>query len=203
MRKDLIFYNLAGLIGGIAYPHLILAFVFSKSRDVITSDICRWQFYRPQYFSSSDKTVYKLAKLLALRSEFRSQFLFRIGGLSQYLLKVITIGGGNSCYIERGTQIDGGLVIMHGNGVVIGGGCVIGRDCTVFQNVTIGNADGFPTIGNNVMIGAGANIIGPVIIGNNVKIGANATVVENVPNDSTVVGPKAKLIFHDRSNTDS
>lgn len=112
----------------------------------------------------------------------------------QYLLRPLVLGKGNSCYIERGTKIGGGLIVMHGTGVVIGGGSVIGKNLTIFQNCTIGNNKGFPTIGDDVFIGAGAVIIGNVNIGNNVKIGAGAIVVEDVPDNCTVVGPKASII---------
>lgn len=95
-------------------------------------------------------------------------------------------------------------------GFIFRGGAVIGDNCTIFHQVTIGSntlADslcaGSPHIGNNVYIGAGAKIIGNVKIGDNVRIGANCVVVEDVPNNSTVVMPKARIIIHQkkRENT--
>ena len=68
---------------------------------------------------------------------------------------------------------------------------------TIYQNATIGYNNGFPTIGNNVFIGAGAVVIGKIRIGNNVKIGAGAVVIEDVPDNCTVVGPKAKVILRE------
>ena len=88
---------------------------------------------------------------------------------------------------------------MHGFGVVLNGGAKIGRNCTMYHGVTIGVANDLekmPVIGDNVFIGADAKILGGVRVGNNVKIGAGAIVVENVPDDCTVVGPKAKIIQH-------
>ena len=79
----------------------------------------------------------------------------------------------------------------HLNGIVINSNTQIGKNATIFQQVTIGVADidsqKAPIIGNNVLIGAGAKILGNIKIGNNVKIGANAVVTKNVPDNCTVV----------------
>ena len=86
---------------------------------------------------------------------------------------------------------------MHGFGTVINGSAVIGCNCTILHNVTIGGGHGgSPVIGDNVYIGAGAIIIGGVHVGNNVKIGAGAIVVEDIPDNSTVVCDKARIIRH-------
>ena len=99
--------------------------------------------------------------------------------------------------LEANRKIEGGLVIVHMDGVGINSAVSIGRNCTIVQMVTIGwNKDGAPQIGDNVMIGAGAILVGNIRIGNNVKIGAGAIVVEDVPDDCTVVGQKAKVIQH-------
>ncbi len=81
----------------------------------------------------------------------------------------------------------------HLSGIIISLYSEIGDDCTLFQQVTIGEENiGYPGkaphIGNNVYIGAGAKIIGPIHIGNNVRIGANAVVTKDVPDNCTVVG---------------
>lgn len=99
----------------------------------------------------------------------------------------------SSLYIERPAKIREGLMVIHGSGTVIGGGAVIGKNFTIYQNATIGYQNGFPTIGDNVFVGAGAIVIGKVRIGNNVKIGAGTVVVNDVPDNTTVVGPKAKI----------
>ncbi len=98
-----------------------------------------------------------------------------------------------SIVIERGAKIGGGLIIAHYPGIVIGGGTQIGSNCTIFQNVTIGYRNGFPIIGNNVFIGAGSIIIGPVKIGDDVKIGAGAIVINDVPIGSTCICEKSHI----------
>ena len=90
-----------------------------------------------------------------------------------------------------------GIVIGHnGCGIVINEKAKIGNDVTIFQNVTIGGRkeSSAPVIGDNVMIGAGAVIIGDVTIGNDAKIGANAVVLQDVPDHATAVGVPAVII---------
>ena len=85
---------------------------------------------------------------------------------------------------------------MHGFGVVLNGGAKIGKNCTMYHGVTVGTIDNKskPQIGDDVFIGAGAKILGKVRVGNHVKIGAGAIVVNDVPDNSTVVGPKASVV---------
>ena len=85
------------------------------------------------------------------------------------------------------------LFIDHGAGVVIGETAVIGDDCTLYQGVTLGGLNTekvkrHPTLGNNVMVGCGAKLLGNINIGNNVRIGSNEVVREDIPDDSTFVG---------------
>ncbi len=94
--------------------------------------------------------------------------------------------------IHPGAKIGKGLFIDHGMGVVIGETATIGDNCTIYHGVTIGGTGKekgkrHPDIGNNVIIGAGAQLLGPINVGNNVKIGANATISKNVPSNSTVI----------------
>ena len=95
--------------------------------------------------------------------------------------------------IHPGAKIGKRLFIDHGIGIVIGETTSIGDDCVIYHNSTLGGVDNnpgkrHPDIGNHVMIGAGAKILGPIKIGNNVKIGANAVVLKNVPDNQTIVG---------------
>lgn len=95
--------------------------------------------------------------------------------------------------IHPGAKIGKNLFIDHGMGVVIGETAVIGNNCTIYQNATLGGTGKqhnkrHPTLGNNVVVGAGAKVLGNITIGNNVKIGANAIVLKDVPSDCTVVG---------------
>ena len=101
--------------------------------------------------------------------------------------------------IHPGATIGKGLMIDHGMGVVIGETAVIGDDCTIYQGVTLGGTGKdvgkrHPTLGNNVMVGAGAKVLGPFYIGDNVKIAANAVVLKEIPEKSTAVGSPAKVV---------
>lgn len=84
-------------------------------------------------------------------------------------------------------------------GVVIGETAVVGDNCTIYQNVTLGGTGKdtgkrHPTIGNNVMIGSGAKVLGPFCVGDNSKIAANAVVLSEIPPDSTCVGVPARVV---------
>lgn len=101
--------------------------------------------------------------------------------------------------IHPGAQIGRNLLIDHGAGVVIGETTIVGDNCTIYQGVTLGgtgkeSGKRHPTIGDNVMIGAGAKVLGNIIIGNNVKIGANCVVLESIPDNTTVVGVPGKIV---------
>src|ERR1019366_6461062 len=96
------------------------------------------------------------------------------------------------------------LVIDHGMGVVIGETAEIGDECYIYHQVTLGVArissgKRHPTIGNNVIIGAGAKVLGPITVGDNARIGANAVVVDPVPTDTTVVGVPARPVARNLS----
>ncbi len=91
------------------------------------------------------------------------------------------------------------LVIDHGMGVVIGETAEVGDDCYLYHQVTLGvaRAQGgkrHPTVGNNVIIGAGAKVLGPITVGDNARVGSNAVVLEAVPPDTTVVGIPARPV---------
>ena len=95
--------------------------------------------------------------------------------------------------IHPGAKIGKRLFIDHGMGIVIGETAEVGNDCTIYHQVTLGGTGKdknkrHPTVGNNVMIGAGSKVLGPISIGNNVKIGAGAIVLKNVEDNVTVVG---------------
>ena len=101
--------------------------------------------------------------------------------------------------IHPGAQIGKGFFIDHGNGVIIGETAIIGDNVTLYQGVTLGGTGKeqgkrHPTIGNNVMISAGAKILGSFTIGDNSKIGAGSVVLEEVPPNSTVVGVPGHVV---------
>jgi serine O-acetyltransferase len=96
--------------------------------------------------------------------------------------------------IPINARIGGGLLIPHPNGIVIHPNARIGPNCLLFQQVTIGDANGVPTIGGHVDIGAGAKILGPITVGDHARIGANAVVVKDVPAGATMVGIPARAV---------
>lgn len=101
--------------------------------------------------------------------------------------------------IHPGAQIGRGFFIDHGMGVVIGETAVIGDFVTLFQGVTLGGTGKergkrHPTLGNHVVVGAGAKVLGNITIGDFVKIGANSVVLRSVPSNSTVIGIPGRII---------
>jgi serine O-acetyltransferase len=102
--------------------------------------------------------------------------------------------------IPYAADIQPGLVLLHPVGVVIGGRTRIGRNCTIMQGVTLGakwSRGGrveYPVIGDNVVIGAGAKVLGKVTVGDNAMIGANAVVLRDVPAQATAAGIPAKVL---------
>ena len=104
--------------------------------------------------------------------------------------------------IHPGAKIGKGLFIDHGMGVVIGETAEIGNNVTIYQGVTLGGTGKekgkrHPTIGNNVIIAAGAKVLGSIKIGDNAKIGAGAVVIKPVPANSTVVGVPGRIVVQD------
>ena len=101
--------------------------------------------------------------------------------------------------IHPGAAIGNSLFIDHGMGVVIGETTIIGDNVTLYQGVTLGGTGKekgkrHPTLGNNVVVGTGAKVLGNIKIGNDVLIGANAVVIRDVPADSTVVGVPGRIV---------
>jgi len=133
----------------------------------------------------------------------RRLYLKGVPILPQVIWKLIRIIF--ACDVKYTAQIGQNVGFFHnGLGVVIHKDAVIGDGCMLYQNVTIGgngktgDANGAPVIGNNVFIGAGAVILGPISIGDGAKIGANSVVLHDVPEGATVVGMPAKVVkMHD------
>lgn len=101
--------------------------------------------------------------------------------------------------IHPGAEIGKGFFIDHGNGVIIGETTIIGDNVTLYQGVTLGGTGKeqgkrHPTLGNNIMVGAGAKVLGSCIIGDNCKIGAGSVVLCDVPPGSTVVGVPGRVV---------
>ena len=101
--------------------------------------------------------------------------------------------------IHPGATIGKGVFIDHGMGVVIGETAIVGDYCLIYQNVTLGGTGKqagkrHPTLGENVVVGTGAKILGNINLGNNVRVGAGSIVLRNVPNDCTVVGVPGRIV---------
>lgn len=110
--------------------------------------------------------------------------------------------------IHPGAKIGKGLFIDHGMGVVIGETSIIGDNVLLYQGVTLGGTGiekgkRHPTIGNNVVIGAGAKVLGNITVGDNSYIGANAVVIKDVPPNSTVVGIPGRITKQDGKKIDT
>ena len=102
--------------------------------------------------------------------------------------------------IHPGATLGQGLFIDHGMGVVIGETAIIGNNCLIYQGVTLGGTGKetgkrHPTLGNNVVVGTGAKVLGNLQIGANVRIGAGSVVLRDVPSDCTVVGVPGRIVF--------
>ncbi len=120
--------------------------------------------------------------------------LYFLGRFSSHIARWLT-----GIEIHPAAKIGRRLVIDHGMGVVIGETAEVGDDCYMYHQVTLGVARAMggkrhPTVGNNVIIGAGAKVLGPITIGDNARIGSNAVVVDPVPADTTVVGVPARPV---------
>lgn len=110
--------------------------------------------------------------------------------------------------IHPGATIGRGLVIDHGAGVVIGETAEIGDNCTLYQGVTLGGTGKdigkrHPTLGNGVMVGAGAKVLGPFTIADGSKVAAGAVVLKEIPENSTAVGIPARVVKRDGSRVDA
>jgi serine O-acetyltransferase len=110
--------------------------------------------------------------------------------------------------IHPGATIAKGFFIDHGMGVVIGETAEIGENCLLYHQVTLGGVSlekkkRHPTLGNNVVIGTGAKVLGAITLGDNVKVGANAVVLKDVPANSVVVGNPGRIVVQDGRRVES
>jgi serine O-acetyltransferase len=120
--------------------------------------------------------------------------LYFLGRFSSHISRWLT-----GIEIHPAAKLGRRFVIDHGMGVVIGETAEVGDDCYFYHQVTLGVArtsggKRHPTVGNNVIIGAGAKVLGPITVGDNARIGANSVVVDPVPADTTVVGVPARPV---------
>lgn len=138
----------------------------------------------------------------AIRMHRRAHFYYKHGLM--FLARFVSQRAARKTGIEihPGATIGRRLVIDHGTGIVIGETTEIGDDVLIYQGVTLGGTGKdtgkrHPTIGNNVMISAGAKVLGPFKIGDNSRVAAGAVVLEEVPPNSTVVGIPARVVRQD------
>ena len=138
----------------------------------------------------------------AIRMHRRAHFYYKHGWM--FLARLVSQKAARKTGIEihPGATIGRRLVIDHGTGIVIGETTEIGDDVLIYQGVTLGGTGKdtgkrHPTIGNNVMISAGAKVLGPFKVGDNSRVAAGAVVLEEVPPNSTVVGVPARVVRQD------
>lgn len=168
-------------------PHIIL-FNLHPHKSIIKYDVQRWLKCR----SIETNTQYGFIYLMTFFPEYRNLFYKRIGLFSNVISwlcpKMSTL------FINT-NDIGPGLFIQHGFATIIAAES-IGKDCWINQQVTIGYSNGTdsPTLGDNVVINAGAKVIGKVHMGNNSRAGANAVVIKDVPENCTVVGVPAYIV---------
>ena len=135
----------------------------------------------------------------AVRSHRRAHWCYTHG--LKFLARLISQRSRHRTGIEihPGAKIGRRLVIDHGMGIVIGETAEIGDDCLIYHGVTLGGTGKdvgkrHPTIGNNVLIGTGAKVLGPFKVGDNSRIAANSVVLSEIPPNSTAVGVPAKVV---------
>ena len=164
-----------------------------SKKKLIEEDMANWSNWK-----GCNSGLSGLFFLFGEYPEIRSLFYYRIGHLS-YLFSWLVRG--QSCLYFRSTNIAGGMLVQHGFATIIDAE-KIGVNCKIFQQVTIGyNGCERPVIGDNVIVCAGAKILGGITIGNNVIIGANAVVVKDVASNCVVGGVPAHFIKHTNDNT--
>lgn len=135
--------------------------------------------------------------LSAKPGRFIKAILFRVIILRHRFWSIVT-----GADIPFNSNLKGGLVMPHPNGIVIHPEAEIGPNCKLYQQVTlgIGPTPGLPRLGGNVIVGAGAKILGGVTVGDHAMIGANSVVVKDVPSSATVAGNPARITRKESSN---
>lgn len=176
-------------------PHVGL-FVLADTGGLVMSDVLRWaQVLYGAAPTGRLQSVVVFARLMTFYPEFRNLFYKRMGLKGRVF--AFMCAPLSTLYIAT-DRIGRGLFIQHGFATIIAAES-IGDNCWINQQVTVGYAadGGKPTLGNNVVINAGAKVIGGVQVGSNTKIGANAVVVKSTPANVTVVGIPARIVKRD------
>lgn len=167
-------------------------------REVIRED-CAAVVAKDPSASSEREVARNAVGFRAVRAYRRQHWLYG-HGLQRLALRMARRSRENyGVEIHPAATIGRRFVIDHGMGVVIGGTAILGNDVMLYQGVTLGmtgkhGGKRHPTLGNNVMVGAGAKVLGDITLGDNSKVGANAVVVHDVPSDVTVAGVPARVV---------
>ena len=169
-----------------------------KILDFFISDV-KVAFYKDPAAKSLIEVLTSYPGIKAILLHRIAHFFWKIGMpfIPRYISEIARELTGIE--IHPGAEIGSDFFIDHGTGCVIGETTEIGKNVTIFSGVVLGGTNiapvkRHPTLGNNIVIGTGAKILGPVNIGDNVKIGANSVVVTDVPPNSVVVGVPGKVV---------
>ncbi len=185
-----------GCFLGIYYKDIAREYRFLKE------DIKRWKINSPKtlFYALVEQSFwatvfYRFRRMMRFIKTPLISIVFRITSFLLFKFTEFFLG----VTIRSETEIGPGLYIGHAGVIRIHPKVKIGKNFSIAQLVTIGelgvgHTEGVPFIGDNVFVGAGAKILGPIKIGNNVKIGANAVVITDVPDNATVVGVPAKVV---------
>ena len=158
--------------------------------------------------SSKNPYIYLLRTLILGRSSKRAVACYRIASylhssgvrwLSFFLFRRLETRYG--LFVSPSAKIGVGLKLPHPTGIIVGAGVVIGKNCTIYQHVTIGgkaigdaDRNNYPQVGDDVVLYAGAKVLGGISLGSGSRIGANSVVVRSVPKDGVAAGVPAKLL---------
>lgn len=170
---------------------MMFKFIIKEARNIMEKDPAAKNLFEAIFYYPSLKAIlyHKLSHWLYNKKKYTLSWI-----VSQRARRKTGIE------IHPGAKLGEKLFIDHGMGVVIGETAEVGDNVTMYHGVTLGGTGGepntkrHPTIEDNVMIGAGAKILGPITIGRGAKIGANAVVLKDVPPYTTVVGIPAKVV---------
>jgi serine O-acetyltransferase len=189
MNVKIIIKNIWLLLSSIRLiPHICFI-----NKEVVKLDLKRWSsILLDKKPDTTCNNIYSFIELMTYYPEYRSLFYYRLKFIGKILSPLCP--SMSTLYIDT-QNIAPGLFIQHGFATIIAAN-KIGTNCWINQQVTIGfsNDTDCPTIGDNVIINAGAKVIGNIKIGDNVRIGANAVVIKDVPENCTVVGVPAYIV---------
>jgi serine O-acetyltransferase len=177
------------------FRHFVEDFRAVRANDPAATSALETLLFHPPLHAI---TLYRVAHFLRVRA--------RVPLLPALLSTVARVW--SNVEIHPGARIGRRFFIDHGTGVVVGETSEIGDDCVLFHNVTLGGTGKHrgkrhPTLGDNVLVGTGATLLGPVVIGSNARIGANSFIrMHDVPPDCTAVGAPARIVRRDGRRVD-